>query len=123
MTDSGVRATQSVGFDDFVAARSNGLLRTAYLLTRDEGLAEDLLRDRPHQDLVRLVPHRRQPRCLRPPHPGVAAVAAAAIAVVGVVALFPRNPEAAPTDRELAGYTAPKTIDSLGMTFEFAKAV
>ena len=43
MTDSGVRATPNVGFDDFVAARSNGLLRTAYLLTRDEGLAEDLL--------------------------------------------------------------------------------
>jgi RNA polymerase sigma-70 factor (sigma-E family) len=30
-------------FDDFVAARSAGLLRTAYLLTRDHGLAEDLL--------------------------------------------------------------------------------
>ena len=30
-------------FDDFVAARSTGLLRTAYLLTRDHGLAEDLL--------------------------------------------------------------------------------
>jgi RNA polymerase sigma-70 factor (sigma-E family) len=32
-----------VGFDDFVAARSTGLLRTAYLLTRDHALAEDLL--------------------------------------------------------------------------------
>ena len=42
-TDSGVRVTAKVGFDDFVAARSNGLLRTAYLLTRDQGLAEDLL--------------------------------------------------------------------------------
>ena len=30
-------------FDDFVAARSGGLLRTAYLLTRDHALAEDLL--------------------------------------------------------------------------------
>ncbi len=30
-------------FDDFVAARSTGLLRTAYLLTRDHALAEDLL--------------------------------------------------------------------------------
>lgn len=30
-------------FDDFVAARSSRLLRTAYLLTRDHGLAEDLL--------------------------------------------------------------------------------
>lgn len=30
-------------FDDFVAARSAGLLRTAYLLTRDHGLAEDLV--------------------------------------------------------------------------------
>lgn len=30
-------------FDDFVAARSTALLRTAYLLTHDHGLAEDLL--------------------------------------------------------------------------------
>ncbi len=30
-------------FDDFVAARSSRLLRTSYLLTRDHGLAEDLL--------------------------------------------------------------------------------
>lgn len=34
---------QAVDFDDFVAARSAGLLRTAYLLTRDHALAEDLL--------------------------------------------------------------------------------
>lgn len=31
------------GFDEFVAARSHALLRTAYLLTRDHALAEDLL--------------------------------------------------------------------------------
>ena len=31
------------GFDEFVAARSGALLRTAYLLTRDHALAEDLL--------------------------------------------------------------------------------
>lgn len=31
------------GFDEFVAARSGRLLRTAYLLTRDHGLAEDLM--------------------------------------------------------------------------------
>lgn len=30
-------------FDDFVATRSSSLLRTAYLLTRDHALAEDLL--------------------------------------------------------------------------------
>ncbi len=30
-------------FDDFVLARSQALLRTAYLLVQDEGLAEDLL--------------------------------------------------------------------------------
>jgi RNA polymerase sigma-70 factor (sigma-E family) len=30
-------------FDAFVAERSQALLRTAYLLTQDEGLAEDLL--------------------------------------------------------------------------------
>jgi RNA polymerase sigma-70 factor (sigma-E family) len=35
------RAT--VTFDEFVAARSRSLLRTAYLLTRDHALAEDLL--------------------------------------------------------------------------------
>jgi RNA polymerase sigma-70 factor (sigma-E family) len=31
------------GFDEFVASRSVALLRTAYLLTGDHGLAEDLL--------------------------------------------------------------------------------
>ncbi|RIV39958.1 SigE family RNA polymerase sigma factor [Micromonospora radicis] len=31
------------GFDDFVATRSSRLLRTAFLLTRDWALAEDLL--------------------------------------------------------------------------------
>lgn len=31
------------GFDEFVAARYTRLLRTAYLLTRDRGLAEDLV--------------------------------------------------------------------------------
>src|SRR3954470_234133 len=31
------------GFDEFVATRSPALLRTAYLLTGDHGLAEDLL--------------------------------------------------------------------------------
>jgi RNA polymerase sigma-70 factor (sigma-E family) len=31
------------GFDAFVTARANALLRTAYLLTRDRGLAEDLV--------------------------------------------------------------------------------
>lgn len=36
MTDADV-------FADFVAARSARLARTAYLLTRDRGLAEDLL--------------------------------------------------------------------------------
>ena len=34
---------ERVPFDDFVAARSGRLLRTAYLLTRDHALAEDLL--------------------------------------------------------------------------------
>ena len=32
-----------VGFGEFVGARSGALLRTAYLLTRDHALAEDLL--------------------------------------------------------------------------------
>jgi len=34
---------RSESFDDFVVARSDQLLRTAYLLTRDRALAEDLL--------------------------------------------------------------------------------
>ncbi|MDH2412669.1 SigE family RNA polymerase sigma factor [Nocardioides sp. CER19] len=34
---------EGVEFDAFVAARSSTLLRTAYLLTRDHALAEDLL--------------------------------------------------------------------------------
>ena len=42
-TISGAAVSSSVDFDDFVAARSTGLLRTAYLLTRDHALAEDLL--------------------------------------------------------------------------------
>lgn len=36
-------ASTKPSFDEFVAARSDALLRTAYLLTRDHGLAEDLL--------------------------------------------------------------------------------
>ena len=41
---AGGRAVGSgVAFEDFVAARSDRLLRTAYLLTRDHALAEDLL--------------------------------------------------------------------------------
>jgi RNA polymerase sigma-70 factor (sigma-E family) len=35
--------TTGVDFDEFVAARSSALLRTAYLLTHDHALAEDLL--------------------------------------------------------------------------------
>lgn len=35
--------TAHTDFDEFVAARSTRLLRTAYLLTRDHALAEDLL--------------------------------------------------------------------------------
>jgi RNA polymerase sigma-70 factor (sigma-E family) len=35
--------TVTADFDEFVAARSTRLLRTAYLLTRDHALAEDLL--------------------------------------------------------------------------------
>ena len=42
VTDSGGRVERAE-FDDFVAARSGRLLRTAYLLTHDHALAEDLL--------------------------------------------------------------------------------
>jgi RNA polymerase sigma-70 factor (sigma-E family) len=35
--------TDSIGFEEFVTLRSSALLRTAYLLTRDHALAEDLL--------------------------------------------------------------------------------
>ena len=37
------RVSATTDFDEFVAARSTRLLRTAYLLTRDHALAEDLL--------------------------------------------------------------------------------
>lgn len=33
----------AIGFEEFVAARSPALLRTAWLLTGDDGLAEDLV--------------------------------------------------------------------------------
>lgn len=35
--------TDAIGFEEFVSLRSSALLRTAYLLTRDHALAEDLL--------------------------------------------------------------------------------
>lgn len=35
--------TDSIGFDEFVTLRSSALLRTAFLLTHDHALAEDLL--------------------------------------------------------------------------------
>ncbi|NUR95097.1 MAG: SigE family RNA polymerase sigma factor [Kribbellaceae bacterium] len=40
---TGVPAGGTAGFDAFVAARSQALVRTAYLLTRDHALAEDLV--------------------------------------------------------------------------------
>ncbi len=45
VVDSGGRVDPQPGvtFDEFVAARSRALLRTAYLLTHDHALAEDLL--------------------------------------------------------------------------------
>jgi RNA polymerase sigma-70 factor (sigma-E family) len=43
MTIPGRQVVGSPAFEEFVAARSAALLRTAYLLTRDHGLAEDLL--------------------------------------------------------------------------------
>jgi RNA polymerase sigma-70 factor (sigma-E family) len=42
-TISGGTLSAHAEFDEFVAARSTRLLRTAYLLTRDHALAEDLL--------------------------------------------------------------------------------
>lgn len=40
---TGGRAVDQGSFDDFVATRSTRLLRTAYLLTHDRALAEDLV--------------------------------------------------------------------------------
>ena len=40
---TGAIVAERVDFDEFVAVRSGGLLRTAYLLTHDHALAEDLL--------------------------------------------------------------------------------
>jgi RNA polymerase sigma-70 factor (sigma-E family) len=42
-----------MGFDEFVRARSAGLLRIAYLLTGDRGAAEDLLQEVLEQMYVR----------------------------------------------------------------------
>ena len=52
------------GFDEFVATRSRTLLRTAYLLTGDHGLAEDLLQTA-REVLVRLGADRRASRAVR----------------------------------------------------------
>ncbi|GAB3945389.1 SigE family RNA polymerase sigma factor [Kribbella albertanoniae] len=41
--ETGPPVTSTEGFDAFVAARSGRLLRTAYLLTHDHALAEDLV--------------------------------------------------------------------------------
>lgn len=43
ISDAGGAVSTRTDFDEFVAARSSRLLRTAYLLTRDHALAEDLL--------------------------------------------------------------------------------
>lgn len=43
MGRKGDEVTQRERFDAFVTARSSGLLRTAYLLTHDRALAEDLV--------------------------------------------------------------------------------
>ncbi|GAA1952738.1 SigE family RNA polymerase sigma factor [Nocardioides panacihumi] len=43
VTDATVAGGDAVGFEEFVAVRSSALLRTAYLLTHDHALAEDLL--------------------------------------------------------------------------------
>ena len=40
---TGVRVQAAESFDAFVAARSRALVRTAYLLTRDHALSEDLV--------------------------------------------------------------------------------
>jgi RNA polymerase sigma-70 factor (sigma-E family) len=40
---TGARAVERDAFDAFVATHSTGLVRTAYLLTHDRGLAEDLV--------------------------------------------------------------------------------
>ncbi|MGD9960017.1 hypothetical protein [Nocardioides sp.] len=50
----------------------------------------------------------------------MAGAAAVVVAVAGVVTFLPRDPEAAPASRDLAGHTAPKTLQSLGYTYTFA---
>ena len=62
--------TDEADFDAFVVARSQALLRTAYLLVQDEGLAEDLRADGADQGLVRLEGHQDEPGGLRPPDHG-----------------------------------------------------
>lgn len=43
VSPTGTTVSERAGFDEFVLARSGSLLRTAYLLTRDPHLAEDLV--------------------------------------------------------------------------------
>ena len=52
VVDSGDRVDPEAGasFDEFVAARSRALLRTAYLLMHDHALAEDLRKTVQHQE-------------------------------------------------------------------------
>ena len=57
-------------FEEFVAVCSDRLLRTAYLLTRDPALAEDLLQTALTKAWFALGAARRPARALRPPGPG-----------------------------------------------------
>ena len=62
--------TSRVDFDEFVAARSSGLLRTAYLLTHDHALAEDLLQTALTKAWFAWGRIDGPPGALRPPDPG-----------------------------------------------------
>ncbi len=50
---------------------------------------------------------------------GAAGVLAAVVAVAGTAVLWPRHSEPGPASRDLAGHTAPKTMQSLGYTYSF----
>jgi len=67
------------------------------------------------QGRVRVVRRRRRAT--------VAGLAAAIVAVVGGVTLLPRHHEPTPTDRDLGGHVAPKTMTSLGYTYAFDRGV
>jgi hypothetical protein len=114
----------AVTFDEFVAARSPALLRTAYLLTHDHALAEDLLQTAltkasDSETTVRLASVHHRVAAVRRRRRAVGAGALALVVLAGVGALLlPRAArEDLPAAPTVIGQKAPTTLHSLGYTY------